>query len=59
MDVRRDDFAHVTADLQGFVDANHEALKALAAAGKLSSRRSAGKNSATLVGSAAGVTESC
>ena len=38
MDVRRDEIAQVTADLQGFVDANHEALRALAAAGKLSPR---------------------
>ena len=36
MDVRRDEIAQVTADLQGFVDANHEALRALASAGKLS-----------------------
>jgi transcriptional regulator with XRE-family HTH domain len=38
MDVRGDEIAQVTADLQGFVDANHEALKALAGAGKLSPR---------------------
>jgi DNA-binding Xre family transcriptional regulator len=38
MDVRQDEIAQVTADLQGFVDANHEALSALAGAGKLSPR---------------------
>jgi len=38
MDVRRDEIAQVTADLQGFVDANHEAMSALAGAGKLSPR---------------------
>jgi DNA-binding Xre family transcriptional regulator len=38
MDVRQDEIAQVSADLQGFVDANHEALRTLAAAGKLSPR---------------------
>ena len=38
MDVRRDEIAQVTADLQGFVYANHEAMSALAGAGKLSPR---------------------
>jgi transcriptional regulator with XRE-family HTH domain len=38
MEVRRDEIAQVNSDLQGFVDANHETLKALAGAGKLSPR---------------------
>jgi transcriptional regulator with XRE-family HTH domain len=42
MDLRRDDLAQISSDLQGFVDANHDALIALAAAGKLSPR-TAGK----------------
>jgi hypothetical protein len=38
LDARRDDVAHVSAELQGFIDANQEALKALAAAGNLAPR---------------------
>jgi transcriptional regulator with XRE-family HTH domain len=38
MDQRRDDVAQITLDLQGFVDANHDALIAQAAAGRLSPR---------------------
>ena len=38
LDARRDDVAHVSAELQGFIDANQEALKALAVAGNLAPR---------------------
>jgi transcriptional regulator with XRE-family HTH domain len=38
MEERRDELAQVSADLQGFVDANQEALSALAAEAKLSPR---------------------
>jgi transcriptional regulator with XRE-family HTH domain len=38
MDERRDEIAAVTSDLQGYVDANHDALMAQAAAGRLSPR---------------------
>jgi transcriptional regulator with XRE-family HTH domain len=36
LELRRDEMAHVFSELQGFVDANHEALKTLARSGKLS-----------------------